>query len=151
MDPTVVDDPEDLYRSIRSKSDEYAIVSGATLFSVNAFRDVSRKPSVDRSAIRTNPVDAKKSASDGVAKVVAREVRSVCSIVINPDKKGGGTKKYAVDVLHRPIINVPNEPNNPAHCQIECDPTLENGGRFRKLQEALARIATRHGFVVAPS
>jgi hypothetical protein len=104
MTPTVVEDPEELYRSIRSKSDEYAIVSGTPLFSVNAFKDKYRKPSVDRSAIRTNPIDAKKSATDGVAKVIAREVRAVCNIVVNPDKKGQGVKKYGVDVLHRPII-----------------------------------------------
>jgi hypothetical protein len=106
---------------------------------------------VDRSTIRTNPVEAKQSATDGVAKMITKEVRGVCSIVVNPNKKGQGAKKYAVDVIHRPIVDQPPEVDNPSHCQIECDPTLDNGGRFRKLQEALARIATRHGFVVAPT
>lgn len=151
MTPTVVDDLEELYRSIRAKSDEYKIVAGTLYFSVTAFRDIGRKPSVDRSALRTNPSEAKKSQTDGVAKMIAQEVRGICGIPVDPNKNGKGTKNYAVDVIHRPVQNQQEEPDNLAHCQIECDPSVESASRFRKVQEALALIATRHGFVIAPS
>ena len=48
-------------------------------------------------------------------------------------------------------VNDPVEADNLAHCQIECNPLIESGSRFKKLKAALANLANKHGFVVPPS
>src|SRR5229473_863250 len=135
MQATVVDDAEDLYRSIRANSDEYDYQNGKVFFSSSAFDDRLKTPSVDRSSIRTDPADARKNATDGVAKLLTRDVRSSCKIPII--KNGTPAGDYAVDVVHRPIENDPVEAENLAHSQIECNPVIESGSRFRKLKAAL--------------
>jgi hypothetical protein len=147
MTPTHVYDSEELYRSVRS--DEYKTINGRVIFSASAFNDRDRKPSVDRSGMRKDPKDARKSPTDGITKLIAREIRGTCKISIF-DKKGKVTGQHAVDVLHRPIVDSPGEADNLAHCQIECHPTIENDGSFKRLKEALAVMATRIGFVVEP-
>jgi hypothetical protein len=149
MDPTIVDDAEDLYRSIRADSDEYSYQDGRLFFSSSAFDDRDMTPSVDRSSIRTSPADARRSPSDGVAKVLTADVRNFCKVPIFENGKPIGD--HAVDAIHRPIENDPVEPDNLAHCQIECNPLIANGSRFKKLKAALASLANRHGFVVKPS
>jgi hypothetical protein len=147
MTPKHIYDPEELYRSVRQG--EYAIRNGQVAFSASAFNDRERKPSVDTSAIRKDPRDSRKSPSDGIAKLVAGEVRKISAIPIF-DQKGRKTGEHSVDVLHRPIVNVEGEPDNPAHCQVECHPTIDNDGRFKRLKEALAALANKCGFVVEP-
>ncbi len=151
MPPTRVDDSEDVYRAIRSGSDEYVYIGGKIEFSSVAFADRNFAPSVDRSSMCILPRYAKKNATDGVAKLGVRQVRSICDIPVAPDPKGNGEQKFAVDVVHAPIQNHVTDPDNLAHCQVECDPTIGNNSRFKRLREALARIATQHGFVVAPT
>jgi hypothetical protein len=146
--PTIVQDAEELYRSIKSQSKAYTQVDGRTVFSSSAFDDRMLMPSVDRSALILNPRYSKKSPSDGVAKLIAREVRNSCKIVIDPKDPSA---HYAVDVIHRPIFSDPVDPENLAHCQIECAPAISSNSRFKKLKEALARLATRHGFIIAPT
>jgi hypothetical protein len=150
MEATHVEDSESLYRAIRARSNEYKEIDGIIVFSSTAFDDRLFKPSVDRSQIRTDPVGAKKSISDGVTKVTAAEVRGTCRIPIIKDGKETG-QFHIADAYHRPIKDRPPEPDNPAHCQIECAPSVANKSRFRRLKEALARLATTHGFVVPPS
>jgi len=149
MDPTVVDDAEDLYRSIRANSDEYSYQDGKLVFSSSAFDDRFMKPSVDRSSLRPNSEDVRINAADGVTKVVTADVRRSCKIPII--KNGAPVGEYAVDAIHRPIENDQNDPDNLAHCQIECNPIIESGSRFKKLKAALANLANKHGFVVTPS
>ncbi|WP_316181519.1 hypothetical protein [Bradyrhizobium sp. SZCCHNRI1009] len=144
----LVPDTDDLYRSVREG--EYRAVGGRVTFSASAFGDRERKPSVDMSSIRKDAREARKSTEQGVAKLVAGEVRQSCKIPIY-DKKGKQTGEHSVDAIHRPIKDDPNgDPDNPAHCQIECHPTIDNDGRFKRLKEALAAMASKYGWVVTP-
>lgn len=149
MQPTKVEDSENAYRSIRVNRREYARVGGVVRFSASAFDDRAKKPSVDRSSMRNKPEDARKSPTDGVTQIGVKEIRSSCKIPI-VDEKGKQTGAHAVDVVHRPICKSDTEPENHAHCQVECAPQIESGARFKKLKEALAVLANRHGFVVQP-
>lgn len=144
----LVPDTDDLYRSVREG--EYRTIAGKVTFSASAFSDRSRKPSVDMSSIRKNPGEARKSVEQGVAKLIAGEVREACKIPIY-DNKGNKTGEHSVDAIHRPIKDdLGGEPDNPAHCQIECHPTIDNDGRFKRLKEALAAMATKYGWVRRP-
>jgi hypothetical protein len=147
MEATIVDDAEDLYRSIRA--DDYSYYDGKVVFSSTAFDDRDMKPSVDRSSMRTNPAEARISPTDGVTKVLTADVRKSCKIPII--RNGVAVGDYAVDAIHRPIENDPTEADNLAHCQIECDPLIDSGSRFRKLKAALATLANVHGFIVEPN
>jgi hypothetical protein len=147
MNPLHVYDYEELYRSVRP--DEYKTVAGKVVISVSAFNDRERKPSVERSWPGREPQDVRNSPTYGVTKLIAAEVRGSSTVAIF-DKKGNKTGQHAVDVLHRPIVDCPEEPDNPAHCQIECDPAIESDGSFKRLKEALAGLATRVGFIVGP-
>jgi hypothetical protein len=147
MTPSIVDDAEDLYRSIRAG--DYSYQGGRLFFSSTAFDDREMKPSVDRSSMRTNPADARIGPTDGIAKVLTADVRNSCKVPIV--KNGVVVGEYAVDAIHRPIENDPIEGDNPAHCQIECNPLIESDSRFKKLKAALANLANKHGFVVSPT
>jgi hypothetical protein len=57
MVTTIVDDAEDLYRSIRA--DDYSYQDKKLFFSSTAFDDREMKPSVDRSSMRGNPAVAR--------------------------------------------------------------------------------------------
>src|SRR5689334_1763765 len=114
MDPTIVNDAEDLYRSIRKDAGEYSYQDGKLVFSSSAFDDRYMKPSVDRSSIRTVPEDARINATDGVTKVLTRDVRRSCKVPII--KNGVSIGEHAVDAIHRPIENDPNQADNLAHC-----------------------------------
>jgi hypothetical protein len=147
MTPFHVYDPDQLYRSVRPG--EYTTREGKVTFSASAFNDRDHKPSVDTSAFRKDPRDARKSQADGVAKLIAGEVRKSCKIPIFDNKKRR-TGEHSVDVLHRPIINIPGEPDNVAHCQVECHPTIDSDSRFKRLKEALAALANKYGLIVEP-
>jgi len=149
MVPTVVDDAEDLYRSIRANGDEFSYQDGKLIFSSSAFDDRYMKPSVDRSSMRTDPADTRAKPTDGVTKVVTADVRKSCNIPII--KNGAPVGEYAADAVHRPIESDPALADNLAHCQVECNPLIESGSRFKKLKAALATLANRHGFVVKPT
>lgn len=149
MVATQVENSESVYRSIRHDAGEYTVVKGKVVFSHSAFNDKEHKPSVDRSTLRQDPKDARQSVSDGIAKLEVADVRTRCKLDI-VDGKGRSTGQYAVDVVHRPLESPPEPKENCAHCQIECSPSIANGSRFRRLKEALAALATQHGFLVKP-
>ena len=44
----------------------------------------------------------------------------------------------------------PGVSGNSAHCQIECSPEVTQTHFTKKVREALARIATKNVFLVAP-
>lgn len=149
MQPTNVEDTEDAYRSIRVNRREFTRVEGRIKFSSAAFDDREKKPSVDRSSLRNSAEESRQSPSDGVTRIGVREIRTSCKVPILNDK-GKETGTYAVDVIHRPIYESETEPENHAHCQIECAPQIASSARFKKLKEALAVLASKHGFVVQP-
>lgn len=150
MEATPVGDTEDLYRAIRADSGEYALSKeGQIKFSASAFNDRYRKPSVDRSSMRTEPRDTRIAATDGVAVVKTAEVRSIRTIRVDPTKKTD-ERTYQVDAVHRPLPNGNDPTQNPAHCQIECCPSIASDNHFRKLKEALALLASTRGFAVVP-
>ena len=105
---------------------------------------------MDRGSMLPSVEAAKKGATDGLVKVVAFEVRTIQLEIFDNDKPTG--KNHVLDAVHRPIEpgNPDNDPPNPAHSQVEAVPVL-NGSRFVKLKERLAQIATRHGWIVAPT
>jgi len=150
MQPTQIDDSEILYRSVRAENDEYRIEDTKLVFSVKAFDDRTMKPSVSRSLICTDPAEAKLSERDGITKCLAHEVRSINNVVLNPDKDGNGDKRYEPDAIHRPLDPF-HTVRDKSHSQVECVPELANKGRFKRLKEALAQIATTHGFVIPPT
>lgn len=152
MQPTHVDDGEALYRAVRVSKDEYVIAAnGQVIITARAFTDPDRKPSVDRSSIRTDPSETKFSPSDGVTKLMVHEVRAIGHIRTEPDKKDS-TKVYTVDAVHRPRLASETEPReNLAHCQVECMPHIKPTHFDKRLREALANIATQHGLVVLPA
>lgn len=149
MTPTKVEDEESLYRAIQSGSGEYVRADGALRFTVLAFADRECKPSVDRSSIRTDPNGAKKSSTDGVTRLIANQVRAICDIRVAPDKNGDASV-YAIDAIHDPIEASEHEPENHAHCRVVCSPDVRVNHFNKRVREALANIATAHGFVVEP-
>jgi hypothetical protein len=148
MQPMHIYDSDELYRSVREG--EYKTINGKVAFSASAFNDRERKPSVDTSSIRRDPRECRKSPDQGVTKLVAHEVRSARKIPIY-DAKQKVIGEHSVDVLHRPIQDDPGgEPDNLAHCQVECHPTIDNDNRFKRLKEALAAMANKYGWVIEP-
>jgi CheY-like chemotaxis protein len=72
------------------------------------------------------------------------EARSGVSVsTLNKDEKV--EMEHAVDVLHRPL----NE--NYAHAQIECAPHVVSDGAWKRLKEALCRIAEQRGWACRPA
>jgi hypothetical protein len=142
MNPTKIENEELLYRSARADGSDYTNTCGCLQVSSSAFNDRENKPSVDRSSLRTNPIEVKKSATDKVIALLTAEVRNITDVKVSGDEKD--LRTHAVDALHRPILT---DPKNIAHSQIECDPEFENKSRFKKLKEALARLASKSGFV----
>ena len=151
MTTTQVDDSELLYRAVRKDADEYRLeADGRLRFTANAFKDQFCKPSVDRSSLRVDPRDTRFSTSDGVTSLVTEDVRAIGSVAVRSSDGKEVKLVYRVDVQHRPITKSETEPrDNPAHCQIECDPEIKNT-HFKKLKEALALLATQRGWVVEP-
>jgi serine/threonine protein phosphatase PrpC len=150
MTPTLVEDSEFLFRSVRSGGDEYRYENGTLHISSQAFRDFGNKPSVDRNSLRSDPKDAKLTATDGVCQVLTQEVRAICHIRQLPNEKDDKST-YGVDAIHRPReAKPPNINENKAHCQIECSPEIANT-HFKKLKEALAKLANKYGWIVPPA
>lgn len=144
-----LDGGELLHRSINPEDVIYT--EGAWSLSTTAFNDRNKKPSVDRVAIRPDAHQTKRGPDCGVVALLTHEVRVEALVPLPPDTPASDTSNYVVDVFARPIEkdNPPGEPENRSHAQIESAPE-PTGSRFRKLKEALCRLAERRGFVVAP-
>jgi hypothetical protein len=95
---------------------------------------------------------ARKNPSDGLVKVIARDVRAIRVEITNEKGKATGNF-YRIDAVHRPIDagNPENEPPNPAHGQVESTPAILSDTRFKKLKERLAQLAEQHGWISPPS
>jgi hypothetical protein len=148
---TFIEDAEDLVRSVPVECDSSDPTTGATKISASAFNDQAKQPSVDRRNMLTSLDSAKKKPSDGLVKVIAREVRAI-QVEITGNGKPTGTF-YGIDVVHRPIDpgNPANDAPNPAHSQVESDPAITSDTRFKKLKERLAQIAEQHGWLSPPA
>ena len=145
---TRVDDWELLYRAVRDTAFEYSISEGVLRVSLSAFNDRERRPSVDRSSLRFVPRDARVSSTDGVVSLETRDVRDLAQQL---RFGAAGELAYGVDAIHRPIDASETIPDgNAAHCQIECEPEITSS-HYKRLKEALARLASARGWVVVPS
>lgn len=88
--------------------------------------------------------------TDAVLRLVALHVRGVDTVQIKPPFSDA----YRVDVVPKPIgkDDPDGDPENPSHAQIESDPAVDNDTRFKKLKEALCRLAAETGtWAIAPS
>lgn len=137
-----VDDVETLYRRIRHVEGLYVVLTDETVrVSSAAFSDPLFRPSVDRAELLHNdPKKAQRDPSDGVVSIVARDVRSIDTVVHN-DKARKIIQTFDVDIEHVPVLNHPTLPENPAHAEIYMIPSCPNKSVFRKLAERLAQLA----------
>ena len=142
-----VRDDEILYRSIRGEEgNEYTISKGKPDFNENAFKSRNRKPSVDRAILRDYPALSLLSETDGIVRLIARQVRAIKSVEKPEDKEG----VYAVDVTYAPTMI------NSAHSEIIVIPEFFGSNKKRKhayklLRIALALLATKSGWTLKPS
>lgn len=151
MEPTEVADAEWLYRAVRVDGHEYKYTPEGLRISSAAFRDVGRRPSVDRDSLRERPEDARLGITDGVVKVLTRDVRAIGHIRVNPSDPANETA-YTVNAIHRPLSTENGDDrNNDAHCQIESQPHIAVDRHFKKLREALAYLANQNGWIVPPT
>jgi hypothetical protein len=147
---TIVDDSEDLIRRIPADSNCYDSSDGTLRFSSTAFNDRDHMPSVDRRKLKASLNDCKNHPTDGLLLLIANEVRAIK--LPQTDQKGKPTSDtHKIDVMHRPIDadNAWGLPANEAHSQVESTPILSES-RFKKLKEALARIAEKRGWLASP-
>lgn len=142
---TVLDD-ETLYRSVPIGHNLYRTdPDGRWRLSSQAFNDRTKEPSVDRAALCDNdPTRSQFRSTDGVVKVYAKEVRSISGISGSGGETAGHTVIYDIDVVPVPL------PENPAHAVIKPSPAYKSGSVFKRVLEALAGHATRHGWVIPP-
>jgi hypothetical protein len=159
---TRIEEAEQLIRRVPADPNLYGTdaATGELRISSSAFNDTAFKPSVDRRKMLARLEDSKKRHTDGLVKLLAADVRNI-QTVEQIDKAGNkipdatqyqSFKVHRFDAIHRPIAADPalGIAENPAHSQIEGTPEL-NGGRFRKLKEVLARLATKDGWLVSPA
>lgn len=144
----MVSDDEYLYRRVRNDPQLFSITDGVVHFSSSCFNDKGAKVSVDRANLRNSAEETKFEPTDGIIRLLARDIRDTGPIP-NPDGGAG----YLIDVHPRPIEagNPDGLPENQAHAQIEANPDFPNNSRFKKLKEALAILAKRNGWFINPS
>ena len=145
-----VENDEILYRCV-PPSGVHQVIAGKLELSSTAFNDPTNQPSVDRAGLcGNNPSHTKKSPHDGVVKLVACEVRRIELARSEPNAKPAN---YRVDVMPDPVLpgNDRGLPSNLAHALIVADPTINSGSRFKKLKEALARLASNGGWLIEPT
>ena len=158
-DVQFVENDEELYRSVRADHDQYYYDDDGNLIIRHiAFQDPQKKPSVDRAKLRNyQPEKTKKGDSDGVVSLITEEVRNIADVNTKRfDKKGKEIEviEHRVDVKYDPIYE-PIDEKNEAHALITPDPNYIGGESsqtktFKRLQLALARLATMKGWTLRP-
>lgn len=152
MSEDVVTNDEILYRRIRDDMDLYETqADGTVLFNSMAFAERSGRPSVDRAKLcKNNPHHTLGDFSGGVTSVVAGDVRSMPKLV-QYDKDQSPIQAFNVDVEPMPIINEPNERDNPAHAEIYTNPPCTNRRVLKRFYEQLALLANARQWELKPS
>jgi hypothetical protein len=144
---TPVLNQEVLYRSVRDSDEHHGCDPKGQLLRLgnSAFNCPDRKPSVNRESLSSGGPEASRlTQADGIVMLLTEQVRSISAVVTN-DKKGAPLLTHNVDVVHAPV------PENYAHAQIEADPRVSSDGAWKKLKEALCRIALLRGWVYPPA
>lgn len=150
----MVEDDERLFRSVpkpRPGLEPFTFVDGKLKFGTQSFSSREFKPSVDRAILNgNNPTVTQKTPDAGVVTLLAREVRAIVSV--KRTHQNGDVSTFQVDVMPDELQATDSEPENLAHALIVTIPSLDISTKsvFRKLQEALALIATRNGWTIAP-
>lgn len=139
-----VEDRELLFRSVAPDSVSWQGKNWR--LSSQAFNDRQMQPSVDRRQLCGTPEATKQGVGDGVVQLRAGEIRKSvrvsCESGVSVDQ---ARKFYSVDVTARPL------PDNAAHAQIEADPEISSKGHFRRIKEALCRLAEQHNWAALPN
>ena len=146
-----VQDDEELYRSVRGKLEdkEYSIQKGKLIIEPAAFQDRYKQPSVDRAKlIDYNPALSQKSETDGIVSIRAGEVRAIGTVKTRISN--GNIDDHAVDVVPDPTCE------NSAHAKIIVKPEFlgsnsKQKNAFKLLRIALAKLATKNGWIIEPS
>jgi hypothetical protein len=152
-------DDEELYRSVRSElaAEEYIFDRGKLQIRSNAFRDINKKPSVDRAKLKEfAPFCSKLSDTDGIVSLMTADVRAIGTV--KTKDQNADIVVHAVDVIYDP--NPKSNPENYAHSQIIVNPDFfetdifdtdsKKERTFYKLKKALARLATKRGWTLEP-
>lgn len=146
-----VQDDEELYRSVRGKLEdkEYSIQKAKLIIEPAAFQDRYKQPSVDRAKlIDYKPALSQKNETDGIVSIRAGEVRAIGTVKTRISN--GSVDDHAVDVVPDPTSE------NPAHAKIIVKPEFwgsnsKQKNAFKLLRIALAKLATKNGWIIEPS
>lgn len=140
----IVGDEELLYRRVPSDPNLYSYSDGKVRISSSAFNDPEMQPSVYRAAVLGgDPRLVQTDPTQGVVSLVTAEVRQI-STVIQRDRHQKEIYVHRIDVLADP------EEGYPAHAIVVAIPNYASKSVFDKTKEALARIATEHGWIISP-
>ena len=136
-----IGDLETLYRRVPNVNSHFGFPEGKLRFSSSAFNDAGFKPSVDRAALRKSPHESKKNLDDGIVELATNTIRAIKSVESE-------SISHYIDVHYRPVVEVPT---NIAHSQIEPAPEIVGKNIFKKLKDALARLADEAGWLIEPN
>lgn len=136
----IVGDEEEVYRCVASNRGLYCYIGGMLTFSSAAFSDRNMQPSVNRAKLcNNNPEKTKFRDSDGVVSLLTKDIRSE---KVRVDSLPN-IIEYKIDVIADPTGNM-------AHAIIIPAPEYKNEKAFKKIQERLAYLATKRGWILAP-
>jgi len=149
-----VDDEEQLFRRIRDSvagQPCFRTEGDRVIFSQAAFNDPDKSPSIERQRLKSNPQLTRIASEDGIVTLRANEIRKLGPIakLTNKNKPAKDNKgrpiTYDVDVVPNPRFG------NCAHALVVTNPETTGSGTFKRLKDALARLATEAGWTVAPN
>lgn len=135
-----------LFRAVSDADEHHRIdENGFLLLGQSAFNDRERTPSVDRAELQGGgPQATRREDADGVVILQAAEIRSICTVA-TCDAHQNILRQHNVDVRHVPVLN------NYSHGQVEAAPHVTSGGAWKKLKEALCRVAMKRGWAFKPA
>ena len=141
-----VEDVEVIFRSVPDNPIMFQTQSdGRPHFSTSAFNDRERQPSVDRACLTNGqPVSSRLTPESGVASLIVARARAI-QTVRTLDSKQCVVFSHQVDVVHVPLVE------NYAHAQVQASPTPSTDTVFKRLKEALCRLADVGGWAHPPA
>lgn len=143
---TYVEDVEVVFRSVPDEPTMFKVETGGRpRFSSSAFNDRDRRPSVDRASLTDGqPASSCQSPQSGVVSIIVARARAI-QTVKTLDSKQCLVFTHDVDVVHVPLSE------NYAHAEIQTSPALVNDSVFKRLKEALCRLADVQGWEYPPA